>query len=55
MRLLPPFFITLALLWPLAAAERAQAQALRFATDSTAPIMLPPALWSGSAPRGTHN
>lgn len=38
MRLLPRFFVTLALLWPLAAAERAQAQALRFATDSTAPI-----------------
>ena len=40
MRFLPTFFVTLALLLPLAAAQRAQAQALRFATDSTAPIDL---------------
>ncbi|MGB0477824.1 MAG: LptA/OstA family protein [Parvibaculales bacterium] len=40
MRLLPTFFVTLALLLPLAAAPRAEAQALRFATDSTAPIDL---------------
>ena len=40
MRLLPTFFATLAVLLPLAAAQRAQAQVLRFATDSTAPIDL---------------
>ena len=40
MRLLPTFFATLVVLLLLAAAQRAQAQALRFATDSTAPIDL---------------